>query len=79
MTRRHKIKFKSYDRLFPNQDTMPKGGLGNLIAPPMQKRARVNNNSVFIDKNFEPYKDQWNFMSSIGRLSKEEIFTGAKY
>ena len=42
MDRRHEIKFKSYDRLFPSQDTMPKGGLGNLIALPLQKAAREN-------------------------------------
>lgn len=58
MTKRHEIKFESYDRLFPNQDTMLKGGFGNLIALPMQRSARRNKNSVFIDKNLEPYKDQ---------------------
>ena len=42
MTRQHDITFKSYDRLFPNQDTMPKGGFGNLIALPLQKSARLN-------------------------------------
>lgn len=49
MAKRHEIKFTSYDRLFPNQDTLPKGGLGNLIALPLQLNARRNNNSVFID------------------------------
>jgi hypothetical protein len=52
MNQRHEIAFKSYDRLFPNQDTMPKGGFGNLIALPLQKAARENNNSVFIDDDF---------------------------
>lgn len=73
MTKRHEIKFESYDRLFPNQDTMPKGGFGNLIALPLQQNARKNKNSVFIDKNLEPYKDQWSFLSSIGKLTKDEI------
>jgi superfamily II DNA or RNA helicase len=73
MMKRHEIKFESYDRLFPNQDTMPKGGLGNLIALPMQKNARKNNNSIFIDSNLEPYKDQWNFLSCVGKLTKDEI------
>ncbi len=73
MEKRHEIKFKSYDRLFPNQDTMPKGGLGNLIALPMQKSARKNNNSVFIDENLKPYKDQWSFLSCIGKLTKSEV------
>ena len=40
MSQRHQIKFKSYDRFFPNQDTMPRGGFGNLIALPLQKAAR---------------------------------------
>lgn len=74
MTKRHEIKFKSYDRLFPNQDNMPKGGFGNLIALPMQKRARGNKNSVFIDEKFEPYKDQWAFLSNIVKISKDDIY-----
>ena len=64
MTKRHEIRFKSYDRFFPSQDTLPKGGLGNLIALPLQKAARNNHNSVFIDENGDPYKDQWAYLSS---------------
>lgn len=73
MNKRHEITFKSYDRFFPNQDTMPKGGFGNLIALPLQKAARNNNNSVFIDENFQPYDDQWAFLSSIQKLSEDNI------
>lgn len=73
MGKRHEIQFISYDRLFPNQDTLPKGGLGNLIALPLQLNARGNNNSVFIDENFQPYDDQWSFLSSIQKLSESEI------
>ena len=73
MSERHEIKFKSYDRLFPNQDTMPKGGFGNLIALPLQKTARQNGNSVFIDEGFHPYSDQWRFLAEIRRLTEEEI------
>jgi hypothetical protein len=73
MAKRHEIKFTSYDRLFPNQDTLPKGGLGNLIALPLQLNARRNNNSVFIDEKFQPYDDQWSFLSSIRKLSESEI------
>jgi hypothetical protein len=73
MSKRHEITFKSYDRFFPNQDTMPKGGLGNLIALPLQKAARNNHNSVFIDENFEPFNDQWAFLANIQKLSEEEI------
>ncbi len=49
MEKRHQIGLKSYDRLFPNQDTMPKGGFGNLIALPLQKIPREKGNSVFCD------------------------------
>lgn len=69
MNKRHEIRFKSYDRLFPSQDTMPKGGLGNLIALPFQKAARKNNNSEFIDEKFESYYDQWAFLSSMQKIS----------
>lgn len=64
--------FGSYDRLFPSQDVLPSGGFGNLIALPLQHRPRCQGNSVFLDGNFEPYGDQWAFLSSIGRLSLAE-------
>lgn len=73
MDRRHQITFKSYDRLFPNQDTMPKGGFGNLIALPLQKAARKNSNSVFIDDNFQMIEDQWGFLSSVKKLSLGKV------
>jgi hypothetical protein len=73
MSRKHDISFKSYDRLFPNQDTMPKGGFGNLIALPLQKSARANSNSVFLDDHFQTYEDQWAFLASIRKLSEEEV------
>lgn len=75
MQTRHEITFKSYDRFFPNQDTMPKGGLGNLIALPLQKEARKAKNSAFIDRNFEPYPDQWAFLDTIRRLSEDDVIT----
>ncbi|MBX3481984.1 DEAD/DEAH box helicase family protein [Phenylobacterium sp.] len=68
MERRPEIGFESYDRLFPSQDTMPSGGFGNLIALPLQRRAREGGNSVFIDKDLCPYDDQWAFLSSLPRL-----------
>lgn len=73
MNQRHEIAFKSYDRLFPNQDTMPKGGFGNLIALPLQKAAREKGNSVFIDENNQPYRDQWAFLSSVEQLTQDRI------
>lgn len=74
MENRPEIGFTSYDRFFPNQDTMPLGGFGNLIALPLQRRARENGNSVFIDGNLRPYKDQWAFLSSLPRLSADAAF-----
>lgn len=69
MERRPEIGFASYDRFFPSQDTMPVGGFGNLIALPLQRRAREHGNSVFIDKDLRPYDDQWAFLAAMPRLS----------
>lgn len=52
------LSFSSYDRIFPNQDTMPEGGFGNLIALPLQGKARAEGHSVFVDTNFHPHEDQ---------------------
>jgi superfamily II DNA or RNA helicase len=68
MERRHQLGLDSYDRFFPNQDTMPKRGLGNLLALPLQFAPRKSGNSVFIDSGFQPYPDQWQFLSTIRRL-----------
>ncbi len=71
MSRNGKIGFKSYDRFFPNQDTMPEGGLGNLVALPLQGNARKRGNSVFVDEDFEPYPDQWEYLLNVGKLSEQ--------
>jgi superfamily II DNA or RNA helicase len=68
MARRHQLSMASYDRLFPNQDTMPKGGFGNLIALPLQRQARDAGNSVFVDATFKPWPDQWAFLAGVKRL-----------
>ncbi len=68
MTQRHQLSMESYDRLFPNQDSLPKGGFGNLIALPLQRRARELGNSVFVDSAFSPFPDQWTFLESVRRL-----------
>ena len=68
---RPEIGFASYDRLFPSQDTMPIGGFGNLIALPLQRRARESGNSVFVDDDLRPYEDQWAFLSSLSRLEPD--------
>ncbi|MBQ7237768.1 MAG: DEAD/DEAH box helicase family protein [Bacteroidales bacterium] len=73
MSRNGKIGFKSYDRFFPNQDTMPEGGLGNLVALPLQGNARKRGNSVFVNEKFEPYPDQWEFLLNIEKLSEQAL------
>lgn len=73
MEHRPEIGLDSYDRFFPNQDTMPKGGLGNLIALPLQKKPRDRGNSVFVNENFEPYPDQWVFLSTVRQLNLQEV------
>jgi superfamily II DNA or RNA helicase len=73
MEQRPEIHFNSYDRLFPNQDTLPKGGLGNLIALPLQKKPRSIGNSVFLDADSYPYADQWAFLSALPRMSRDAV------
>lgn len=71
--RTRQLKLTSYDRLFPNQDTMPKGGFGNLIALPLQKRPRESGCSVFVDADLRPYPDQWAFLAGVRPMSAEDI------
>jgi hypothetical protein len=73
MERRHQIGLDSYDRFFPNQDTMPKGGFGNLIALPLQRERRVKGNSLFLDEALIPYPDQWQFLATIRRMTADEV------
>jgi hypothetical protein len=71
--RTRQLKLASYDRLFPNQDTMPKGGFGNLIALPLQKHPRENGCSVFVDAALHPYGDQWAFLASVQPMAPQDI------
>ena len=73
MERNPDIGFKSYDRFFPSQDTLPENGFGNLIALPLQGGPRKRHNSVFLDEGFEPHEDQWAFLSSLRRLTAEQV------
>ena len=73
MERSGSIKLDSYDRMFPNQDTLPKGGFGNLIALPLQGQARRKGNSSFIDEQFSVYPDQWAYLAQIRKISPEEV------
>lgn len=71
--RTRQLKLESYDRLFPNQDSMPKGGFGNLIALPLQKHPRENGYSVFVDADLRPYRDQWAFLAAILPMPAHDI------
>jgi superfamily II DNA or RNA helicase len=73
MERRHHLGLDSYDRFFPNQDTLPKGGFGNLIALPLQWMPRQNGNSLFVDDNLSPYPDQWKLLVSIRRVGTDQV------
>jgi len=73
MELRPDIGLESYDRFFPNQDTIPKGGFGNLIALPLQKRPSEKGNSLFLNEKGIPHKDQWIFLSSIRRMNPHEV------
>ncbi|MFV1968348.1 MAG: DEAD/DEAH box helicase family protein, partial [Pirellulaceae bacterium] len=81
MERRPEIGLDSYDRFFPNQDTLPQGGFGNLIALPLQKQSRDVGNSVFVDAQYLPHPDQWAFLSTVRKIARsvvEEIVRGAE-
>src|SRR5215212_10174806 len=73
MERRPEVGLDSYDRFFPNQDTLPRGGFGNLIALPLQKQARERGNSVFVDEELVPYPDQWAFLSTVSTISRSGV------
>jgi superfamily II DNA or RNA helicase/very-short-patch-repair endonuclease len=73
MDKRPGIGLDSYDRLFPNQDTLPQGGFGNLIALPLQGTTRRQGNSVFLDDDFQPHFDPWALLHSVGRVDRFTI------
>jgi superfamily II DNA or RNA helicase len=73
MACRHQLAMSSYDRLFPNQDTLPRGGFGNLIALPLQYEQRQAGNSVFLDESFKPHAAQWAYMASLPRMSPSTV------
>jgi superfamily II DNA or RNA helicase len=78
MALRDRMKLASYDRLFPSQDLLPAGGVGNLIAAPLFKPARDEGRTVFVDPGtLEPYQDQWAYLSTLGRMSPKEVTRAA--
>jgi hypothetical protein len=73
MERRPDVGLDSYDRLFPNQDMMPHGGFGNLIGLPLQRAARKQDNTVFLDGAFVPWTDQWAFLASVRKIARSQV------
>lgn len=73
MEREGRMSFKSYDRFFPNQDFMPAGGFGNLVALPLQGRARKLGNSVFVNDDFVPFTDQWEYLQDMKKMSAVDV------
>ena len=71
--RTRQLAMGSYDRFIPLQDTLPKGGFGNLIALPLQGQPRKKGFSVFVDENLVPYPDQWEYLASIQKISRFEL------
>ena len=69
----NQISFDTYDRMIPAQDKLSEGGLGNLVALPLQGRAVKNGNSVFVDENWQSYYDQWNILKNTGKISEKFI------
>lgn len=65
--------FKYYDRMIPTQDALPEGGLGNVIALPLQGMALKSGNSAFIDENWNAYEDQLNVLAGTRRLTRQGI------
>lgn len=69
----YQLSFSSYDRMFPNQDTMPSGKFGNLIALPLQNEAVTLGNSSFVDRENNVIGDQWAFLRTIQRITPIEV------
>ncbi len=72
------ISITSFDSMFPNQDTLPKGGYGNLIALPFQNEPSKYGNTLFVDRNFILIKNQIQYLSSIHKLTEIEVFEKIK-
>ena len=73
MAEHSSVTLASFDRLIPNQDTLPEGGFGNLIALPLQRQPRYQGNSVFVDRQFRPFYDQWQYLATVQKISIPDI------
>ncbi len=67
------MKLSTYDRFFPNQDTCPQGGFGNLIALPLQQEPRKLGHTLFLDEQFEPLPDQWAYLAGLQKIDLEDL------
>ena len=72
---RDNLKINSFDRMFPNQDTLPKRGYGNLIALPFQYEPMKYNNTAFLDRNFIAYNDQYGYLNNVKKMTHDDIFS----
>ncbi len=72
---RDNLRIDSFDRMFPNQDTMPKGGYGNLIMLPFQNEAMKYNNTVFVDRNFIAYDNQYEYLTKVRKMNYDEVLS----
>lgn len=75
------IRFSSFDRMFPNQDILPKGGFGNLIALPLQGEVFKKGRTVFVDKHFQPFSEQWFYLQQVQKIGQKKIldFLGQEF
>ncbi len=73
MQKSKSISFSSFDRMFPNQDLLPKGGFGNLIALPLQGDSYKEGRTVFVDRDFKPYENQWKYLQDVNRISSKQL------
>ena len=67
------MRLSTYDRFFPNQDTLPKGGFGNLIALPLQQQPRQSGNTLFLNDQLQPISDQWSYLAGVPRVELQEL------
>ena len=72
------LKIASFDRMFPNQDTMPKGGYGSLIALPFQNESMKYNNTIFLDRRFIAYDDQYSYLNNVKKMKNDDIINVIK-
>lgn len=73
MERNPEVGLGSYDRIFPNQDRLPKGGFGNLIALPLQGASRRAGNTCFVDDRLVPFPDQWKFLCDLPLITGSQL------